>query len=60
MNDILCSVKEAANRLSIGRTLTYDLIKKRRLETVKIGNRTLVKVDSIKALVESQTGGASC
>lgn len=57
-NGILCSVKDAAYSLGVGKTLTYDLIKKGRLETVKIGSRTLVKVDSIKALIDGATGGA--
>lgn len=58
VSELLCSIKMAAHSLGVGRTLTYDLIKKGRLETVKIGSRTLVKVESIKALVEGQTGGA--
>ncbi|MEG8223911.1 helix-turn-helix domain-containing protein [Sphingomonas sp. HH69] len=55
---ILCSVKDAASSLGVGKTLTYGLIKNGRLETVKIGSRTLVKVDSIKALIDGATGGA--
>lgn len=59
VGSILCSIKDAANSLGVGRTLTYDLIKKGRLDTVKIGSRTLVKVDSIKALIDGATGGAA-
>ncbi|MBR2270342.1 helix-turn-helix domain-containing protein [Sphingobium sp.] len=58
VGSILCSIKDAASSLGVGRTLTYDLIKKGRLDTVKIGSRTLVKVDSIKALIDGATGGA--
>lgn len=55
---LLVSIKEAAQRLGVGRTLTYHLIDKGQLDTVKIGTRRLVKIDSIKALVERAAGGA--
>lgn len=55
---MLVSIKEAAQRLGVGRTLTYHLIEQGQLDTVKIGSRRLVKVDSIKALVDRATGGA--
>nr|WP_255245588.1 helix-turn-helix domain-containing protein [Sphingobium sp. D43FB] len=55
---MLCSIGEAASALSVGRTFTYGLIKSGRLETVKLGRRTLVKVDSIKVLIDSAKGGA--
>ncbi|WP_420144791.1 helix-turn-helix domain-containing protein [Sphingobium sp.] len=55
---MLSSIKSASQALGIGRTLTYSLIKQGRLDTVKIGSRTLVKVDSIKALIDGATGGA--
>lgn len=58
MPSILCSVGEAASALSVGRTFTYSLIKQGRLETVKLGRRTLVKVESIRALIDSANGGA--
>jgi hypothetical protein len=34
----------------VGRTSLYGLINSGRLDTVKLGRRTLVKVSSIKAL----------
>ena len=54
MPKFVCSVKEAAALMGVGRTFTYDLIKQGRLETVKLGRRTLIRVDSIQALI----GGA--
>jgi excisionase family DNA binding protein len=45
------SVKGAAEALSLGRTSIYALIKEGRLETVKLGRRTLVKTASIRALL---------
>jgi excisionase family DNA binding protein len=53
MEAITTSINDTAKALGLGRTSVYDLIRKGRLETVKIGRRTLVKVDSIRRLLES-------
>lgn len=45
------SISEAAKALSLGRTSIYELINSGRLETVKIGRRRLVKVESIQRLL---------
>ena len=39
--------------LNIGKTKIYELISEGRLKTVKIGRRTLVTTDSIRALVDA-------
>lgn len=52
MDRILISIKDTGRMLGIGRTKVYDLIRQNRLETVKLGSRTLVHNDSIKAFVE--------
>lgn len=59
MNSILCSVNEAAQMLGIGRTKIYDMLSKGDLASMQIGTRRLVKIDSIKALIERATGGAA-
>lgn len=51
MEPIATSVKEAAKAMSLGRTSIYALIKEGRLHTVKLGRRTLIRVDSIHALL---------
>lgn len=51
MEPIATSVNDAAKALSLGRTSIYALIKDGRLQTVKLGRRTLIKVDSICALL---------
>lgn len=51
MEPIATSVKEAATALSLGRTSIYALIKDGRLQTVKLGRRTLIKIESIRALL---------
>lgn len=48
---MLYSIKQTSDALSIGRTSTYHLIRDGRLEVVKLGRRTLVKVSSIKELI---------
>ena len=53
MEVIATSIKDAAKALSVGRTSIYALIKEGRLETVKLGRRTLVKADSIRHLLAS-------
>ena len=54
MEPITLSVAETAKCLGLGRTSIYALIKDGRLETVKIGRRTLVKMTSIRRLVGSE------
>ncbi|MGA2871427.1 MAG: helix-turn-helix domain-containing protein [Verrucomicrobiota bacterium] len=54
MEAIAASINETAKALSLGRTSIYALIREGRLETVKLGRRTLVKVDSIRRLLERQ------
>lgn len=58
MTSILCSVKDAAQMLGIGRTKTYEMVMNGELASLHIGSRRLVKVESIKALIERATGGA--
>lgn len=52
MEPIATSISGAAKALSLGRTSIYALIKQGRLETVKVGRRTLVKTASIRKLIE--------
>ena len=54
MDILATSINETAKALSLGRTSIYALIKEGRLETVKLGRRTLVKTDSIRRLLEIQ------
>lgn len=53
MEPLTLSINAAAKALSIGRSSIYGLIKSRRLETIKIGTRTLVTTASINALCEA-------
>lgn len=47
----LVGVAQAASILGIGRTKTYELISEQLLDTVTIGTRRLVTVESIDRLI---------
>lgn len=52
METMVASVNETARSLGLGRTKIYELINAGKLKTIKIGRRTLVKADSIRALAD--------
>ena len=54
MEPIATSVNGAAKALSLGRTTIYELINSGKLETVKLGRRTLIKTASIRALIDPE------
>ena len=56
---ILLTVVEAARKLSIGRTLTYELIGSGQLEVVHIGRATRVPIDAVHAFVERRRTDAA-
>ena len=50
MEPMLFSIIDAAAALNIGRSKLYELISEGAIETVTIGRRRLVRVDSVRAL----------
>jgi excisionase family DNA binding protein len=48
------SINDAAKALSLGRTSIYAMIADGRLETFKLGRRTLIRVESIRRLVAGE------
>jgi excisionase family DNA binding protein len=50
---VLVPINGTCAALGVGRNKVYDLIKEGKLEVVKIGRRTLVKTDSIKAMAQA-------
>lgn len=52
MDPITVTIEGARQATGLGTTKLYELINSGKLKTVKIGRRTLVKTDSIRALLE--------
>ncbi len=52
MEPVTVTVDGAKKAIGIGTTKLYELINAGKLETVKIGRRTLIKTESIRALVD--------
>lgn len=59
MDQLLASVAETGRILSLGRTTIYHLIREEKLDAVKIGRRTLIRIDSIQRLASEGTLDAS-
>jgi excisionase family DNA binding protein len=51
-NPILHSIKSTAEILGIGRSSVYGLIATEKIQTVKIGRRTLITDQSVQHLVD--------
>lgn len=51
MEILTASINDTAKALGLGRTSIYSLIKGGKLDVVRIGRRTLVRVDSIQRLL---------
>ena len=51
MDKLLVNTQEAAEALGIGRAAVYDLIRTKRLRSVKVGARRLVPVDALAETV---------
>ena len=47
------SINEAIDATSLRRTKLYSLIKEGDLDTVRVGGRTLIPADSLRALIAS-------
>ena len=54
MDPVTVTVDDACKAIGIKRTKIYELIGSGKLRTIKIGTRTLVKTDSIRALVSGE------
>ena len=48
---VLLTVKEASTRLRVSKSKLYELINKRRLESIRIGRRRLIPADSLLKLI---------
>lgn len=52
METLTVTISDARRATGLGKTKLYELIAEGALSTIKIGRRTLVKTDSIRALVD--------
>jgi len=52
----LMSVDEAINKLGIGKTTFYELLKTKQIKPVKIGRRTLIKRTELQDFIDKQIG----
>lgn len=52
MSELLISKLEAGRRLGVGQTKLHELINDGTLQVLHIGRRCLVKVESLRALVD--------
>jgi excisionase family DNA binding protein len=53
---LLVGVREAAQRLGIGRDLAYRLVRDGRLHAVRVTGRALIPVAELAAFVERESG----
>lgn len=51
MEPLALSINDTAKVLSLGRTSVYALIRGGRLETIKLGRRTLIKAASVRRIM---------
>jgi len=58
MEPITLTINDAAKVIGIGRVTLYKHINSGLIETVKVGGRRLVKVDSLKKLVGADRAAA--
>ena len=56
---VLLSIPEACDRLQLGRTTVYDLIRSGELASVSIGRRRLIPADALTNYVSRLTEAAS-
>ncbi|WP_414717065.1 excisionase family DNA-binding protein [Tardiphaga sp. 42S5] len=51
---ITCTIREACKASGLGETKLYEAIKNKELSRIKVGRRTLVRYDQLKAWLESK------
>ncbi|MXO66668.1 helix-turn-helix domain-containing protein [Altericroceibacterium endophyticum] len=51
MKPLLINVSEFCRLLGLGKTKTYELISEQRIDTIKVGRRTLITMESVEAFI---------
>lgn len=52
MEPVSTTIEGTSKATGLGKTKIYELINEGKLQTVKVGRRTLVKTDSIRSLLQ--------
>jgi excisionase family DNA binding protein len=58
MEPITLTIDDTRKCMGLGKTKVFELIAEKKLETVKVGRRTLVKTASIKRFIASLSEAA--
>ncbi|MDF2810485.1 MAG: excisionase [Microvirga sp.] len=53
MEPVTISVRDAAKAIGIGRVTLYKWIDEGKVESIRVGGRRLIKVESVRKLVEA-------
>lgn len=56
---LLVTINEACERLQLGRSTVYDLLRSGDLPSVKVGRRRLIAASALEQYVERLTEGAA-
>lgn len=59
LNPLLVGVPEAARLIGLGRSKLYELVKTGDIRLVKLGGRSLISVDELRAYVDGKLAQAS-
>lgn len=54
------SIREACTASSLGKTTLYAHIAAGRLQAVRVGGRTVIPAESLRALLSGTTGNTTC
>ncbi len=59
LNPLLVGIPEAARLIGLGRSKLYELVKTGEIRLVKLGGRSLISVDELRAYVDGKLALAS-
>lgn len=54
MEPVTVTVADACKAIGVGRTVLYELLSERKLDSITIGRRRLITTESIRRLVKTE------